>query len=141
MNWSYGGIKLTGKSNVLVDKPGVVPLRPPQIQHGLVRCWNLTSAVRGRELTATARTSKSNGQDFCFVFGDTGSKDSVPKEEEKANTLTEMLGDWGKQVCWCRFAYTSLRVLLLFHYNKMASDLTCIWLYPRVDQTHRLWGL
>jgi len=48
--------------------------------------------------TATSRTSKSNGQDFCFVFGGTGSKDGVPKEEEEANMLTEMNGDCGEQV-------------------------------------------
>jgi len=96
--WSYDGIKLTGKTNVLVDKPGVVPLRPPQIQYGLIRDRNLTSAVRGRELTATARTSKSNGQDFCFEFGGTGFKVNIPKEEEKANMLTEMFGDCQEQV-------------------------------------------
>jgi hypothetical protein len=32
----------------------------------------------------------------------------VPKEEEKTNIPTEMLGDYGEQVYRCRFAYISL---------------------------------
>jgi hypothetical protein len=58
----------------------------------------LASAVRGWELIATARTSKYNGQDFCFLFGGTEFNDSVPKEEEKANMFTEILGDCGVEV-------------------------------------------
>jgi hypothetical protein len=102
--WNYCGIKLTGKTNVPLDKPGVVPLRPPQIHHGLIRDWTLSSAVRCGELTATARTSKSNGHNVCFVFGGTGSKDSVPKEKQKVNMPTEILGGYGEQVYWYRFA-------------------------------------
>jgi len=111
--WSYGGVKLTGKTNVLVDKPGVVPLRPPQIQYWLIRDQNLTSAVRGRELTATARTSKSNGQDFCFVFGGTGFKVNIPKKEEKANMLTEIVEnkfiDAASPTSGLQFSYISLQ--------------------------------
>ena len=131
--WSYGGIKLTRKTNVFVDKPGVVPLRPPQIQYGLIRDRNLTSAVRGRELTARARTSKSDGQDFCFLFGGTEFKYNIPKEEEKANMLTEMLGDCREQVNWCRFAYIALTVFLYFITIKWPQ----IWVYLTLTQSSK----
>jgi hypothetical protein len=45
-----------GKTQVLAEKPVPVPLRPPQIQHGLTRDRTRTSAVGGRRLTAWAIT-------------------------------------------------------------------------------------
>jgi len=49
---SIGGMILTGDTEVLGGTSGRVPLRPPQIPHGLFwdRTWN--SAERCRRLTA-----------------------------------------------------------------------------------------
>jgi hypothetical protein len=48
-----------GKTEVLGEKPVLLPLCPPQISHGLT--WDRTraSAVRGRRLTAWAMTLPS----------------------------------------------------------------------------------
>jgi len=118
--WSYGGIKLTWKTNVLVDKRGIVPLRPPQIQYGLIRNRNLTSVVRGLELTATARTSKSN-------LEVRGSKIIFPRRK----MLTEMYGGCREQIYWCRFAYISLTVFLYF----IAIKWPQIWVYLTLPQS------
>ena len=47
-----GGMKLTGKTEVLGEKPVPVPLCTPQIPHGLTQDRTRASVVRGRQLTA-----------------------------------------------------------------------------------------
>jgi hypothetical protein len=54
--WSIGGMILTGESEVLGEKPVLVPLCPPQILQGLVMDWTWTSMVWGRWLTAWVMT-------------------------------------------------------------------------------------
>jgi hypothetical protein len=52
-SWSSGGMILAGKIEELGGKkPVPVPLCPPQFPHGLIRAGTLTSAVRGRRITA-----------------------------------------------------------------------------------------
>jgi hypothetical protein len=48
-----------GKTEELGEKPVPVPLRPPQIPHGLTRDWTRASAVGGRRLTAWAMARPS----------------------------------------------------------------------------------
>jgi hypothetical protein len=49
-------MKLTGKTEVLGEKPVPVPLFPPQIPHGLTRDRTRASAVRGRRLNVLSLT-------------------------------------------------------------------------------------
>lgn len=55
---STGGLILTGKTDVLQEKPVPVPLYSPTILQGLSRDWTRTTAVTGRRLTAYVRTRK-----------------------------------------------------------------------------------
>jgi hypothetical protein len=48
--WSADGMKLTGKPKYSGKKPVPMPLRPPQIPHGLTRDRTRASAVRGRHV-------------------------------------------------------------------------------------------
>jgi hypothetical protein len=51
--WSNGDmIYWQGKTEELEEKPVPVPLRPPQILHGLTWARTRPSAVRGQRLTA-----------------------------------------------------------------------------------------
>ena len=51
MEWNW-----QGKTEVLGEKPILVPLCPPQIPHGQTRDRNRASTVRGRRLTAWAKS-------------------------------------------------------------------------------------
>jgi hypothetical protein len=65
--WSIGGITLTGENQVLGEKPVPVPLRPPQISHGLNWDRNKPSAVRGRRLSADIWKSVRTSQRIQFA--------------------------------------------------------------------------
>jgi len=51
---SIGRIILTGKIKTLREKPGPVPLCPPQIPYGLAYKGTWESVVKGPGLTVTA---------------------------------------------------------------------------------------
>jgi hypothetical protein len=58
--WSHVEWYWQGKDEEFGEKPVPVPLRLPQIPHGLTQAWTRSSAVRGRRLTVwdTERPSK-----------------------------------------------------------------------------------
>ena len=77
--WSIGGAMLTGKPEVLWEKPTVEPLCTPQIPHELA--WLQKWASRGRWLTLSATVRRKNTvhhwQFYSPVF-----KDSVRTAQE-----------------------------------------------------------
>jgi hypothetical protein len=57
-----------GKTEVLGEKPGPVPLCPPQIPHGLTRDRTRASAAGDRRLTAWAMARPVHTLNFKFRF-------------------------------------------------------------------------